>query len=46
MWSDNETNKDFLGFQVHAFLLKEVVLDPTINVKCRSLKITALSNIN
>ncbi len=30
MWSDNETNKDFLGYQVHADLLKEVVLDPTM----------------
>ena len=28
MWSDNETDKDFLGYKVHADLLKEVVLDP------------------
>ena len=27
MWKDNETNKDLLGYQVHASLLKEVVLD-------------------
>lgn len=28
MWADNETNKDLLGYQVHADLLKEVILDP------------------
>lgn len=27
MWKDSETNKDLLGYQVHASLLKEVVLD-------------------
>ena len=27
MWADNETNEDLLGYQVHADLLKEVVLD-------------------
>ena len=30
MWSDNETKDDLLGYQVHADLLKEVVLDPTM----------------
>lgn len=30
MWSDNETDKDFLGYKVHADLLKDVVLDPTM----------------
>lgn len=30
MWSDNETKEDLLGYQVHADLLKEVVLDPTM----------------
>lgn len=27
MWSDNETREDLLGYQVHASLLKEVILD-------------------
>ena len=27
MWADNETNEDFLGFQVHADLIKSLVLD-------------------
>ena len=30
MWSDNETKDDLLGYQVHAELLKEVVLDPSM----------------
>lgn len=30
MWSDNETKEDLLGYQVHADLLKEVVLDPSM----------------
>lgn len=30
MWADNETNEDLLGYQVHADLLKGVVLDPTM----------------
>lgn len=30
MWSDNETKQDLLGYQVHADLLKEVVLDPSM----------------
>ncbi len=30
MWSDNETKDDLLGYQVHADLLKEVVLDSTM----------------
>ena len=30
MWADNETNEDLLGYQVHADLLKEVVLDSTM----------------
>lgn len=30
MWSDNETKDDLLGYQVHADLLKEVVLDPSM----------------
>lgn len=27
MWSDNETREDLLGYQVHASLLKDVILD-------------------
>ena len=27
MWSDNETKEDLLGYQVHASLLKDVILD-------------------
>lgn len=27
MWKDSETNNDLLGYQVHATLLKEVILD-------------------
>lgn len=30
MWSDNETKTDLLGYQVHAELLKDVVLDPAM----------------
>ena len=30
MWSDNETKDDLLGYQVHADLLKEIVLDPAM----------------
>ena len=30
MWADNETNEDLLGYQVHADLLREVVLDSTM----------------
>lgn len=30
MWSDNETKIDLLGYQVHAELLKDVVLDPAM----------------
>lgn len=30
MWSDNETKQDLLGYQVHADLLKEVVLDSSM----------------
>ncbi len=27
MWHDNETDKDLLGFNVHAELLKDIVID-------------------
>lgn len=30
MWADNETSNDLLGYQVHADLLKEIVLDPSM----------------
>jgi len=30
MWADNETREDLLGYQVHADLLKEIVLDPSM----------------
>lgn len=30
MWSDNETGEDLLGYQVHAELLCNVVLDPSM----------------
>ena len=30
MWSDNETNKDFLGFKVHADLIKSVITNESI----------------
>jgi len=27
MWSDNETEEDLLGYQVHADLLKKIILN-------------------
>lgn len=30
MWADNETKDDLLGYQVHAELLSNVVLDPSM----------------
>lgn len=30
MWADNETKDDLLGYQVHADLLRDVVLDPSM----------------
>lgn len=27
MWTDNTTDKDFLGFDVHANLIKELIKD-------------------
>ena len=30
MWSDNETDIDLLGFQVHSQLIKSVVIDPSL----------------
>jgi predicted KAP-like P-loop ATPase len=30
MWSDNETTEDFLGFKVHAELIKSVILDKSL----------------
>jgi GTPase SAR1 family protein len=30
MWADNETNEDLLGFQVHADLIRSVVLNPKL----------------
>ena len=30
MWTDNETKDDLLGYQVHADLLRDVVLDATM----------------
>lgn len=30
MWTDNETKDDLLGYQVHAELLRDVVLDPSM----------------
>lgn len=30
MWTDNETRDDLLGYQVHADLLRDIVLDPTM----------------
>lgn len=27
MWSDNETKQDLLGYQVHADLLKKIILN-------------------
>ena len=30
MWSDNETTQDLLGYQVHADLLKKIILNDDI----------------
>jgi len=30
MWSDNETPDDLVGFRVHADLLRELIIDPTV----------------
>lgn len=30
MWSDNETPDDLVGFRVHADLLRELIVDPTV----------------
>ena len=30
MWTDNETNQDLLGYQVHADLLKKIILKDTM----------------
>lgn len=30
MWSDNETTEDLFGFRVHADLIRELILDPTV----------------
>jgi hypothetical protein len=30
MWADNETFEDLLGFQVHADLIRSVVLNPKL----------------
>ena len=30
MWSDNETTQDLLGYQVHADLLKKIILDKSM----------------
>lgn len=30
MWSDNETNDDLFGFRVHADLIRELIMDPTV----------------
>jgi predicted KAP-like P-loop ATPase len=30
MWSDNETSTDLLGFRVHAELIRDLVIDPTL----------------
>jgi hypothetical protein len=30
MWSDNETSDDFFGFRVHADLIRELIMDPTV----------------
>ena len=30
MWADNETYEDLLGFQVHADLIRSVVLNPKL----------------
>ena len=30
MWSDNETTDDLFGFRVHADLIRELIMDPTV----------------
>src|ERR1035441_4470106 len=30
MWTDNETTEDFLGYQIQAELIREVILDPRL----------------
>lgn len=30
MWSDNETTEDLIGFQVHADLIRELIVDPSV----------------
>lgn len=30
MWSDNETHKDFLGYQVHSELLQRIILNDSL----------------
>jgi KAP family P-loop domain len=30
MWADNETDEDLLGFEIHANLLKSIVVDPAM----------------
>jgi hypothetical protein len=30
MWPDNETNDDLFGFRVHADLIRELIMDPTV----------------
>ena len=30
MWPDNETSDDLFGFRVHADLIRELILDPTV----------------
>jgi hypothetical protein len=30
MWSDNETNDDLFGFRVHADLIRELIMDPSV----------------
>ena len=30
MWSDNETTDDLFGFRVHADLIRELIVDPTV----------------
>src|SRR5688500_12382419 len=30
MWSDNETSDDLFGFRVHADLIRELIMDPSV----------------
>lgn len=30
MWADNETGEDLFGFRVHADLIRELIMDPTV----------------